>query len=209
MPTYVYLVSIFGAARARPVPVRDRHDARLPRAGRLARRPRAREPLGLLLILRAFASGSVALTGIEAVSNGVPAFKPPEARNAQLVARADGRASSALIFLGMSFLAGQLGILPDPTEQETVRQPARPARSSAPGRRSICLVQISTALLLVLAANTSFADFPRLSSILARDGFLPRRLPVPRRPARVQQRIVVLAAVAVVLLVASAAASRR
>ena len=73
----------------------------------------------MLLILRAFSSGAVALTGTEAVSNGVPAFKPPEARNAQTVIVLMGT-FFGLIFLGMSFLVGQLGILPDPTEQETV-----------------------------------------------------------------------------------------
>ena len=77
------------------------------------------------------------------------------------------------IFLGMSFLAGQLGIIPDPTEEETViSQLTRvPVGGGSPYHY---LVQVSTALLLVLAANTAFADFPRLASILARDRFVPR-----------------------------------
>ena len=130
------------------------------------------EPLGWLLILRAFASGSVALTGTEAVADGVPAFKPPEARNARVVIVLMG-AFFAVVFLGMSFLVGQLGILPDPTEQETVISQVTRTFVGA-GTPFHYLIQLSTAVLLVLAANTSFADFPRLSSFLARDGFLPR-----------------------------------
>src|SRR5439155_26724197 len=77
------------------------------------------EALGLLLILRAFASGSVALTGVEAVSNGIPAFEPPETKHAQHVLILMGT-FFASIFLGISFLAGRLGMLPDPSEQVTV-----------------------------------------------------------------------------------------
>ena len=169
-PAYVYLVAIFGLlgygflryalgdlpAYTAPAAWQEAHGT---------------QALGLLLILRAFSSGSVALTGTEAVSNGVPAFKPPEARHAQMVLILMG-ASFAAIFLGMSFLAGQLGILPDPSEQTTVvSQLARAFVGDSP---FLYLIQISTALLLVLAANTAFADFPRLLSILARDRFVPR-----------------------------------
>jgi amino acid transporter len=127
--------------------------------------------LGLLLILRAFASGSVALTGTEAVSNGVPAFKQPEVRRAQTVLVLMGT-SFAVIFLGISFLAGHLGILPDPSEEQTViSQLTRVLVGSSP---YLYLVQLATALLLVLAANTAFADFPRLLSILAKDRYVPR-----------------------------------
>jgi len=127
--------------------------------------------LGLLLILRAFASGSVALTGTEAVSNGVPAFKAPEPRRAQTVLILMGT-FFATIFIGISFLAGHLGILPDPSEEQTIiSQLARTLVGNGP---YLYLVQLSTALLLVLAANTAFADFPRLLSILARDRYVPR-----------------------------------
>ena len=196
-PTYVYLVAIFGLlgygfwSAPRPATLPELHAA-----GRVARERTAREALGLLLILRAFASGSVALTGTEAVSNGVPAFKPPEARNAQIVLILMGTSASASIFLGISFLAGQLGILPDPTEQETVSA-SSPARSSVRRRPFHYLVQISTALLLVLAANTAFADFPRLASILARDRFLPRMFQFRGDRLAFTGGIVVLAVVAV------------
>ena len=171
IPTYVYLVSIFGLLGlgffrflTGTMP-----DYQAPAAWLAAQQA---EPLSILLILRAFSSGSVALTGTEAVSNGVPAFKPPEPRNAQRVLILMG-VFFGLIFLGLSFLASQLGILPDPNEQETVISQLTRTFVGG-GTPYYYLVQVSTAVLLVLAANTAFADFPRLSSILARDGFLPR-----------------------------------
>lgn len=171
-PTYVYMLSMFGLLAyglwlyvngglphyEAPAVWRDMHAA---------------EPLTLLLILRAFSSGSVALTGVEAVSNGVPAFKPPESRNAQVVLILMGTFFGA-IFLGISFIAGQLGVLPDPTEQETVvSQITRTLVGVATPYHY--LIQISTAVLLILAANTAFSGFPMLASILARDRILPRQ----------------------------------
>jgi amino acid transporter len=192
IPTYVYLVSIFGVLGlgffhyvTGSMPVYQ-----APAAWQTG----AAEPLGLLLILRAFSSGAVALTGTEAVSNGVPAFKPPEARNAQTVIVMMGT-FFGLIFLGMSFLVGQLGILPDPSETETVVSQLTATLVGA-GSPFHYLVQVSTAILLVLAANTSFADFPRLSSILARDGFLPRVFQFRGERLAFNAGIVVLAAVA-------------
>jgi len=199
LPTYVYLVSIFtilgiGLFRYATGTMPEYHAPAAWLAAETA------EPLGLLLILRAFASGSVALTGTEAVSNGVPAFKPPEAKNAQLVITLMG-AFFGLIFIGMSFLVGQLGILPDPSEQETVVSQLTRTFVGA-GTPIHLLVQVSTAVLLVLAANTSFADFPRLSSILARDGFLPRVFQFRGDRLAFSSGIVVLAGVSVVLIAA-------
>ncbi|HEV8699005.1 MAG TPA: APC family permease [Candidatus Limnocylindrales bacterium] len=198
-PTYVYLVSIFGLLGfgffrylTGTMP-----DYQAP-AGWLG--ADAGEPLGILLILRAFSSGSVALTGTEAVSNGVPAFKPPEPRNAQRVLILMGLFFGS-IFLGMSFLASQLGILPDPTEQVTVVSQLTSAFVGA-GSPYHYLVQVSTAVLLILAANTAFADFPRLSSILARDGFLPRVFQFRGDRLAFSYGIVVLAVIAVLLVVA-------
>ena len=199
IPTYVYLVSIFGllAFGLFRYVTGTMPDYQAP-AGWLG--AEAAEPLGILLILRAFSSGSVALTGTEAVSNGVPAFRPPEPRNAQRVLILMGL-FFGLIFLGMSFLASQLGILPDPTEQETViSQLTRTFVGT--GSPYHYLVQVSTAVLLVLAANTAFADFPRLSSILARDGFLPRVFQFRGDRLAFSYGIVVLAAIAVLLVVA-------
>jgi hypothetical protein len=125
----------------------------------------------MFLILRAFASGATALTGIEAISNGVPVFRPPEARNAgiTLIWMA---VLLGLLFLGVTVLAVGFGVVP--REGETVLSLL--ARRVFGGGVLYYATQAATALILVLAANTSFADFPRLASILARDGFLPRQL---------------------------------
>ncbi len=129
------------------------------------------QALTLFLILRAFASGCTALTGVEAISNGIPAFRPPEARNAgkTLVTMV---ALLATMFLGISFLARVLGVAP--LEHETVvSQIGRQVFGAGP---LYLALQAATALILVLAANTSFAGFPWLSAILARDRYLPRQL---------------------------------
>jgi amino acid transporter len=130
------------------------------------------QPLAVLLILRAFASGAVALTGTEAVSNGVPAFQPPEVRNAQRTLVIMGTLFGT-IFLGLSFLSSQLDIVPDPHETETVLSIL--TRVLTGEGWYFYLMQFSTALLLFLAANTAFNGFPRLASILAEDHFVPRQ----------------------------------
>jgi amino acid transporter len=129
------------------------------------------EPLTLFLLLRAFAAGCTALTGIEAISNGVMVFKPTEWHNARktLVAMSVILAS---MFTGITLLAHAYHVVP--SEEETV--------ISQLGHHILgdgffyYLLQGSTLLILLLAANTSFADFPRLASLLAKDGFLPRQL---------------------------------
>ena len=157
------------------------------------------EGLGLLLVLRAFAAGSVALTGTEAVSNGVQAFRPPEARNAGLVLILMG-GLFASIFIGISFLASQLGVIPDPSEQETVI--SQIARTLFGAHTPFhYLIQLSTAFLLVLAANTAFAGFPRLASILGKDRFLPRQFQYRGDRLAYSFGIMVLAVVAAGLLI--------
>lgn len=130
------------------------------------------QPVTLFLILGAFSNGCAALTGIEAISNGVPAFKKPEARNASatLVVMA---ALLTTMFLGTSVMAWLYKV--HPVENQTViSQFGRIIFTGAFGW-FYYVVQVTTALILVLAANTSFADFPRLASLLARDRFLPRQ----------------------------------
>jgi amino acid transporter/nucleotide-binding universal stress UspA family protein len=131
----------------------------------------ASNPITVWLLLRAFASGCTALTGVEAISNGVPAFKRPEWRNAArtLVWMA---VLLGAMFVGITGLAYEYGIVPK--EDETVL--SQLARLTFGGGPLYYLTQAFTMLILVLAANTSFADFPRLASLLARDGFLPRQL---------------------------------
>jgi amino acid transporter len=124
----------------------------------------------LFLILRAFASGCAALTGVEAVSDGVPAFKRPEATNARIVLAWLGVILIAL-FMGTTFLAHHFQVSPR-AEETVVSQLARRIFGSG---LLYYEIQAATMLILVLAANTSFADFPRLSYFLARDGFIPRQ----------------------------------
>lgn len=130
------------------------------------------QPVTLFLILGAFSNGCAALTGIEAISNGVPAFKKPEANNASttLVVMA---ALLTVMFLGTSVMAYLYGVHPHANET-VISQFGRIIFTGAFGW-FYYVVQITTALILVLAANTSFADFPRLASLLARDRFLPRQ----------------------------------
>jgi amino acid transporter len=133
--------------------------------------PPATSPLTLFLVLHAFATGCTALTGIEAISNGVPAFKPPETRNAgrTLLVMA---ALMGLLFLGSIALTQGFAIVAAP--QETILSAL--ARRLLGGGPAYFLIQISTMLILAVAANTSFADFPRVAAVLAADGFLPRQL---------------------------------
>jgi amino acid transporter len=154
-------------------------------------------PLSLFLMLRAFSQGAVALTGVEAISDGVPAFKPPEWRNARTTLTW-AAAIFGVLFLGIAYLVTVLGIVPDPTEQQTVlSQLVRTLTGSGP---MLVLAQFATALLLILAANTSFADFPRLSSFLARDGFMPRQFGFRGERLAFTTGIVSLSAMAIVLL---------
>jgi amino acid transporter len=157
------------------------------------------ETLGLLLVLRAFTSGSVALTGTEAVSNGVTAFRKPEARNARIVLLIMGLLFAS-IFLGISYLAGRLGIIPDPTEQTTVISQLAGTLMGA-GTPFHYLIQISTALLLILAANTAFNGFPRLAGILGHDRFLPRQFQFRGDRLAFSVGIGVLAVIAATLVV--------
>ena len=127
--------------------------------------------LGLFLILRGFSSGAVALTGVEAISNGVPAFRRPESRNAAITMTVMGLLLGSL-FIGVSVLAQHLH--PFPTHDETViSQMGRAV--FGPENPIYVVLQFATAGILVLAANTAYADFPRLTSIVARDGYLPRQ----------------------------------
>jgi amino acid transporter len=198
IPTYVYLLAIYGLlafglweGATGTLPEYTPPPAWIEGHGVQA--------LGVLLILRAFASGSVALTGTEAVSNGVPAFRPPESRYAGMVLIMMG-VFFATIFLGISFLAAQLGIVPDPTEQETVISQITRTLVGA-GTPFHYLIQVSTALLLVLAANTAFADFPRLASILGKDRFMPRQFQFRGDRLAFSVGIMVLAVLAAALIV--------
>ncbi len=154
------------------------------------------QALTLFLALRAFASGCAALTGIEAVSDGVPAFRRPEAANARAVLVWLGVILISL-FVGITFLAHVFAIVP--IEGETV---ASQLARRVFGRTVLYyFVQAVTTLILVLAANTSFADFPRLAFFLARDRFLPRQFGNRGDRLAYSNGIIILAVLSAILLV--------
>src|SRR4029077_10795146 len=150
------------------------------------------------LLLKAFAGGSVALTGVEAIANGVPAFKPPEAKNAANTMTAMSILLGILIF-GLTLFAVQYGLRPtNPGGPSIVAL----AAEAAFGDGSVLFITFAaaTALILFLAANTSFNAFPRLAAILAEDGFMPRQFSFRGDRLGYSWGIVVLAAVAFGLL---------
>jgi amino acid transporter len=158
------------------------------------------EPLGLLLILRAFASGSVALTGTEAIANGVPAFKPPEPKNAAATLTAVA-VILAILFVGLTFVADTFGIvaIDEPATRTVISQVA--AMAFGDGSVGFYLFQAFTALILFLAANTSYNAFPRLAAILARDGYMPRQFSFRGDRLAFTSGIVILSLAAITLLV--------
>ncbi|MBA0914715.1 MAG: APC family permease [Nitrospira sp.] len=129
------------------------------------------ESVSLFLLLRAFSSGCTALTGVEVISNGVPAFRSPEPKNAAITMITMALVLGTL-FLGISTMAYHLGVLPK--EDETVV--SQVARAIFGEGLLYYLIQISTMSILVLAANSAFAGFPRLASLLARDGYMPHQM---------------------------------
>ena len=155
------------------------------------------QSVSLFLVLHAFSNGTTALTGVEAISNGVPAFKEPRSRNAGITLIWMSTILG-ILFFGITFLAGRIGAIP--SEAETVI--SQLARTIHEGRGILYLSTIAaTTLILVMAANTAFADFPRLSALLAADGFLPR--PLTYRGSRLvySRGIVALALIASLLIV--------
>jgi amino acid transporter len=193
IPTYVFIVSVVvllvvaaGRAVAGHFPVASAPPQTVVVSG-----------VGLFVLLHAFANGCTAMTGVEAISNGIPAFEPPEADNAAktllIVA-----AILLTMFLGISLLSAALHVAPH--EQETVL--SQIARAVFGGRNiAYFILQAATMLILVLAANTSYADFPRLASILARDGFAPTQFTYRGDRLAFSNGIIVLTLFAMALVV--------
>jgi amino acid transporter len=195
VPTYLFVVSLLGLIGVGVW--RAASGSIHPIATDLPIHP-AGDTLTLFLLLTAFSNGCTAMTGVEAVSNGVPAFKPPESKNAAstMVMMA---ALSITMFLGITLLAHAYHVVP--SEQETVV--SQIARGVFGGRGwPYYVVQVSTMLILVLAANTAYADFPRLASILARDRYVPRQLMNQGDRLAFSNGIIGLSAFASILLVA-------
>jgi amino acid transporter len=198
VPTYVYIVVLtllvaWGLGRSffghlPPVPFDPhRFDGTRVAGGTLT----------LFIILKGFSSGAVALTGVEAISNGVPAFRRPESKNAATTLVWMGTILGVL-FLGVSILAHHLH--PYPSHEETVfSQMGRAVFGEGP---LYVVLQFATAAILTLAANTAYADFPRLSSIIARDGYLPHQFANRGDRLVFSNGIVFLAVAAAGLLVA-------
>ena len=155
------------------------------------------DSLGVFLILRAFSSGCTALTGIEAISNGITAFQVPRSKNAAITLVWMSTILIAL-FLGITFVAHQIGAVPSHVET-IISQLARTVH----GNNSIFyfLTLAGTALILLMAANTSYADFPRLAALHAGDGFLPRQLTIRGGRLVFSWGILVLAIFASVLVI--------
>jgi len=164
------------------------------------------QPVTLFLILRAFSNGTTALTGVECISNGVTAFKEPRSRNAGIT-MIWMSAILGVLFLGITFLLGQIGALP--SEEETViSQLARTAYGPplplpiGGARGGLYLATIAgTTIILILATNTAFADFPRLGAIIGADGFLPRQLAYRGSRLVFSRGIAALALIAALLIV--------
>ena len=152
---------------------------------------------GGLLILRAFASGSVGLTGSEAIANGVPSMEKDERRKATITLVLMG-ATFAALFLGLTFLAQTIGTIPDRLEAESLNSLV--TRSLVGMSPFYYLVQGSTAVILALAANTGFTGFPRLASVLANDRFMPRQFAYRGERLAFSFGIVALAAASALVL---------
>jgi amino acid transporter len=161
---------------------------------------------GVFVIMKAYASGGAAVTGVEAISNGVPAFRKPEWRNARQTLVVMGVSLGAM-FLGLSFLASKIKVAP--FEEGTPTVIAQIAENvfgeSAFGQVLFYSLQAGTMLILVLAANTGFADFPRLASFQAEDRFLPRQLTKRGHRLVYSNGVVALAAAAGLLVIATRA----
>lgn len=154
-------------------------------------------PLTIFLLLKAFSSGCTALTGIEAISNGIPAFKSPEAKNASITLTWMAAILTTL-FLGITVLAHQLDVQPS----EDVSVAAQIGQTVFGQNVFFYTVQAFTALILILAANTSYADFPRLASILAHDRFMPPQFMFRGDRLAFSRGILLLGAAASVLVIA-------
>ncbi|TMC41627.1 MAG: APC family permease [Chloroflexi bacterium] len=198
-PTYAYMLAMYGLLAyglfrifTGDVPAAVTPPDPFPAEGTAA--------LSILLVLRAFASGSVGLTGSEAVANGVPSFKRPETKNAVITLVLMG-AIFATIFLGVTYLATKIGIQPDQSEIETVNSMITRAVVGA-GTPFYYFVQVTTAIILLLAANTGFTGFPRLASVLANDRFMPRHFADVGSRLAFNTGIVVLSVLAALILAA-------
>jgi amino acid transporter len=200
IPTYAFVIGIlalilWGIVRLLTGNIPEPAEGQIVTDGIIA----ASENLSLFLVLRAFAAGCTALTGVEAISNGIPAFKPPESKNA-------GQTLIAMVgilcfmFVGITFLANHFPIEVSTTESQTVLAQIN-AEVFGTGSILFYYLQFATLFILSLAANTAFADFPRLASLISRDRYLPRQLTNFGDRLVYSNGIIALAALAGILIV--------
>ena len=203
IPTYVFIVLMLAMIGAGTYQLLSGHGPAplnaVPRVDAIsAARHGITPPVGFaltFLVLRAFAEGCVAMTGTEAISNGVSAFRSPSAKNAAITLGWMA-AILAAFFMGTSYLAQHFAVMPSATETLI----SQLARHIFGGGILYYALQYATFALLVLAANTGFADFPRLSSILAGDGYMPRQFAARGDRLAFSNGIVALALVAMLLV---------
>lgn len=202
VPTYAFIVSLYltiglglfkvFAGQLHTLTPRDQSHAL----------PLGASAIGIFIVLKAFASGGAALTGVEAISNGVPAFRKPEWKNARTTL-----VWMALIlgvsFMGVSLLAQNLHVLPTEDESKSVLAQIGELvyGTTGVGHVFFLILQATTTLILILAANTSFADFPRLANFQAGDAFLPRQFTKRGHKLVFSNGVIALAVAASVLLV--------
>ncbi len=198
IPTYAFvggvlltvaigLVRYFGILGSEPLPVIEHHV------------PATHTVIGfgyIWLLLRAFAGGCTALTGIEAISNGVQAFKPPESKNAAATMVIMGGMAMSL-FVGITYLSTHMSLIPEETESILSQM----TRAITGGNFLYYWVQFFTAGILFLAANTAYQDFPRLSAFLSNDGFMPRWMQMRGSRLVFSSGIVVLSVIASLIVI--------
>src|ERR1700688_440851 len=191
LPTYIFVISL--AALLVVAALRIATGNPPPHLHAL---PNATEGVTLILVLRAFAGGCTAMTGVEAIANGVPSFEPPEARNAArtltIIAVLLG-----VLFLGVAILGRSIGAVP--TDQANVI--AQIGQATAPNSPLFYIVQISSAAILLLAANTSFNGFPRLAAVMSHEDYFPHQFSHRGLKLAYSNGIIVIGLLAIALVI--------
>jgi amino acid transporter len=191
LPTYVFVISLAGLVLYAAFRVATGNPPH-----QLHTIPAASEGVSLFLVLRAFAGGCTAMTGVEAIANGVPAFEPPESRNAARTLTVLACLLGAL-FLGVALLGRSIGAVPN--DQANVI--AQIGQAVAPNSPLFYIVQISSAAILLLAANTSFNGFPRLAAVMSRDDYFPHQFTHRGLKLAYSNGILIIGGLAIVLVI--------
>ena len=199
IPPYFFIVTFGGMVAIGLVRLALGHDISAPLQSDAV--PEGTHALTVFIILRAFASGAAALTGIEAIADGTPSFKPPEAKNAATTLGWMA-AILATLFVSTTLLATQLDIVPSESKTVVAQIAAAVFGSESP---FFYAVQVATAMILILAANTAFAGLPTLASVMARDGVMPKQFAFRGDRLSFSNGIIVLGIVSSIVLVIFAA----